>query len=338
MSNWTSSFVNASLASLGVNLVPNSMWLSFGLAGSLTSSVTLITIIRSNQLRSRYYSNCLHIACANLICAISMALVGSKRICLYIFETGEISSVQRCALDIGSVIFGSTAAVGQTFCLSFDRVLSLLCPFFYSQKFEQKGYCFNVAMWLLCIAFSIYYNTFGLTNSSQVAVCNHSLVYTDLENTIEHYLIVGLVSLTVLANLIILVYRRFIYRHNLNSSDSHHNENKSSRRLTKTMMFAVLSDVFLWLLTNQVIIVLAHSYSKTLEIKMAPYVPVASYMFAPVLNLVFYLAIDLRFRESFFAFIRLKVQTKKIVATSQILSVASKVQTVQSQPKMSYIK
>lgn len=310
---WKNTSINALLS----NLLPNSMWISFGFIGCLCTILTISTILKSKALRSRYYWNCFNIALANFICSAAMTLVGCKRISLVILNRDEIVIPQWCALDIGSLIFAATAAIFQNLCLAIDRFLAVFFPYFHANIFETHGFFLNWLMWFSCLIFTIGCNTFGLTEAYYVPFCSHAIVYKQTEHLIEQYTHFSIVCFTVLVNLTILL-NRFFHRPIQPNSYAEYTEIRLSKRLTKVMMYAVITDVCLWLLVNQVIIVVAHSYSVSAEVKISPFVPVASYMVPSILNLIFYLCIDRRFRFSFIKMFGWGSQLPVIVVTAPV--------------------
>jgi len=251
---------------------------------------TVVIIVRSQSLRSRYYYNCLHIAIANLISATSIVSVDMKRLILALTKWGEVSFASRCALDIGAIDFGSNTSICQNFCLALDRLLAVTVPIFYKTHYEQYGYLLSSFIWLLTGTLSVIHGTVG-TNSGLIPLCSKPLVYQPWDISLQEDIQIFAVVLIVVANILVIIaaWRRNKQKKILNSA--------KQMRLVKAMSYAVLSDLIIWIVINQVFNRIVFSYSTQLSVKVSPYNQIV-FTISPVLNFICYTAVDLEFRKA----------------------------------------
>lgn len=281
-----------SIELLNTNLIANSICCLFGLLGTVFGLVTIVALTRSPNLRSRYYLNCGHIALANLISTVATVALCTKRVILTLLQRDEVSTVARCAVDIGSVSFGSNSAIGQNLSLAMDRLMAIVFPLFYSNWYEHHGYVLNCIIWVISLVTTIVHNTAGAAKSVLIPICSKALVHEKWNLILQENLQLLHVATIVLVNCLVLVAA--FYRHKKSLTPQ---QNFKQNRLVKTMTVTVLSDVVIWLLINQILSRSLTSVSLTIALQLFPYNPIV-FTLPPILNFICYITLDSEFRKA----------------------------------------
>lgn len=294
MNNRTDDILLRSFGILEANLMPNSLLVVFGAIGILFGSTSIFLMSVGKEMRSRYYSNCLYISAANVCCCTTLFCVGLKRVIVYSLSIGEVSNVRRCALDVGAVIYFSDVCLTQNFCLAFDRLISLSFPFFYKETYERIGQLVNIFFCAFMLMSTILISVYGLNEESEVPVCTKNFVYNEWTQNLEEDLLIGIASFSVATNIVVALLMKW-KNHKAKGLETGF-KRKREHRLVQLMSYVVLTDLIIWVSGDQILNRIFATFTATMAAKSYPYIPII-YCFPPVMNFIFYVSADPKFRE-----------------------------------------
>lgn len=295
MNNTTDDLTLRSLAIIQANLIPNSLLIAFGTVGMLFALITFFVIGRGKEMRSRYYSNCLHICAANLCCCTTLGCIGLKRVMVYSLGVGEVSKIYRCALDIGAIVYFTDLCLTQNFCLAFDRLISLSFPLFYVDIYERLGQLVNIFFWVFMFIWTTLFCIYGLNEGKEVPVCTKNFVFNEWMQNTEENLLITFATFSVAINIGVVIIARH-KNQNVNGLAASA-KRKRENRLLKMMSFVVLCDLIIWVSGDQIFSRIFATFSDTTAARSYPYLLII-YCLPPIMNFVFYVSADTKFRDA----------------------------------------
>lgn len=291
-----------------------------GIFASIANLSLMFVMFRERKKENtNFIWNMLHLSFADFLLGICATSQGSKGV--YDLITHQGSNKSDCFAQLFFSMFALLAVVTQTFCMSFDRLLSVSIPKTY--HFSLSGYkmqLINLSQWLVAILFPILGPLKFSSQFEKIPTCNSTLAFLPM------YLQAYIVLLAVYSVAIVVMYISILIRVRtriLRVRRAKGNEDKTKKQLETNVLSSVGLVVGLyfitWLCSTIGAQVANLCCGPTIAQVVIPYLPV-TVVFNGFINVLVYLWKNDTVRRDFISVFHIQPRTNvkpmKVSATS----------------------
>lgn len=208
------SFENSSLRHLSETTSVTSLFMVVGLLAVITGLTSAATILKTKDLRTKFYMLYVGVAVDDIIMGIGYVATGIKRDYRYYSGIGDVQSRWNCCWESMILYFSQTLGLYMALTLAVDRMFSTVSPLRYkNMKHQNLTYPLIGCAWSLSIFETMYMMFQGHKEKEVILIsCGTASCWTPFSYRITLYAHLGVSCLVIATNLLLITLIRYLLK------------------------------------------------------------------------------------------------------------------------------
>lgn len=222
------------------------LFMIVGMLAIATGMVSSITILKTKELRTKFYILYFGVAIDDIIMGAGYMGMAAKRFSRYISGIGEVMPRWLCCWESSVLYFSQTLGLYMALTLAIDRMFSTSKPILYKyMKNHYLTYPLIAGAWFLSMFETIYMICQGYTEKEDVLIsCGTASCWLRFSKSITLYTHLGISFVIIATNLVLIVLVRYqLKRATKHKSNGYlaHSKNNLQVKVLKTLTLVIVS-------------------------------------------------------------------------------------------------